>query len=561
MENSNKPTYIFALGGIEEIGKNMYVIEHDDEIYVIDCGIKFADANDLLGVDSIICPFDYLVQNKDKIKGLIVTHAHEDHIGGIPYLLKTVSIPKIYAAKLTTGIIKKKLKEHKNLQQYSFETFDDSKIIRSKHFKIEFFRVCHSIPDAFGIFFETPNGKIVSTGDFRFDFSTQGDESDIQKMAELGRRDIDILLCESTNSETQGFSVSEKYIINEIKKIIDNARGRVFLSTFASNLGRIEEIIEIAIKNNRKICLIGRSMITNIETSIDVGFLNVSDDWFIEAREIEKYPDNEILVLCTGSQGEEMAALNQMAMGKHAWITFKPTDTLIMSSNPIPGNYESVEKLLNKLSRKNITIITNKQEQKLHASGHATETEQQLMFKLINPLYLIPIHGEYKMLKSLRKNASNAGINPDNVIQVTNGQKIELLNHSAKATNDFIDIYDVYVDGNNINSDSDGLLKYRRILSQDGVFNITLLIDRKNKKVIDNPVVSTRGCIYAKSHYGLITKISYTIKTNIEELMNKQQSSINNNEIRKICENVAGSFIWRHKKKRPLIRTTIFDVD
>ncbi len=561
MENFNKPTYMFALGGIEEIGKNMYVVEHDEEIYVIDCGIKFADANDLLGVDSIICPFDYLVQNKDKIKGLIVTHAHEDHIGGIPYLLKTVSIPKIYAAKLTAGIIKKKLKEHKNLQQYSFETFDDNKIIESKHFKIEFFRVCHSIPDAFGIYFQTPNGKIVSTGDFRFDFSTQGDESDIQKMAELGRRDIDILLCESTNSETQGFSVSEKYIINEIKKIIDNAKGRVFLSTFASNLGRIEEIIEIAIKNNRKICLIGRSMITNIETSIDVGFLNVSDDWFIEAREIEKYPDNEVLVLCTGSQGEEMAALNQMAMGKHAWITFKPTDILIMSSNPIPGNYESVEKLLNKLSRKNITIITNRQEQKLHASGHATETEQQLMFKLINPLYLIPIHGEYKMLKALRKNASNAGINPDNVIQVTNGQKIELLNHVAKATNDFVDIYDVYVDGNNINSDSDGLLKYRRILSQDGVFNITLLIDRKNKKVIDNPVVSTRGCIYAKSHYGLITKISYTIKTNIEELMNKQQSPINNNEIRKICENVAGSFIWRHKKKRPLIRTTIFDVD
>lgn len=561
MENSNKPTYIFALGGIEEIGKNMYVVEHDDEIYVIDCGIKFADSNDLLGVDSIICPFDYLVKNKDKIEGLIVTHAHEDHIGGIPYLLKTVSIPKIYAAKLTAGIIKKKLREHKNLQQFSFETFDDNKIIQSKHFKIEFFRVCHSIPDAFGIYFETPNGKIVSTGDFRFDFSTQGDESDIQKMAELGRRDIDILLCESTNSETQGFSVSEKYIINEIKKIIDNAKGRVFLSTFASNLGRIEEIIEIGIKNNRKICLIGRSMVTNIETSIDVGFLNVSDDWFIEPREIDKYQDNEILVLCTGSQGEEMAALNQMAMGKHAWITFKPTDILIMSSNPIPGNYESVEKLLNKLSRKNITIITNRQEQKLHASGHATETEQQLMFKLINPLYLIPIHGEYKMLKALRKNASNAGINPDNVIQVTNGQKIELLNHVAKATNEFVDIYDVYVDGNNINSDSDGLLKYRRILSQDGVFNITLLIDRKNKKVLDNPVVSTRGCIYAKSHYGLITKISYTIKTNIEELMNKQETPINNNEIRKICENVASSFIWRHKKKRPLIRTTIFDVD
>lgn len=560
-QNNTKPTVVFALGGVEEIGKNMYIIQHEDEIFIIDCGIKFADSNDLLGVDSIICPFDYLVKNKDKIKGLIVTHAHEDHIGGIPYLLKTVSIPAIYCAKLTAGIIKKKLKEHKDINSFEFKTINDESVIKTKYFTIDFFRVCHSIPDAFGICFNTPNGNIVSTGDFRFDFSTQGDESDILKMAQIGARGITALLCESTNAETQGFSTSEKYIIAEIKKIIDNAKGRVFVSTFASNLGRIEEIIEIGIKNNRKICLIGRSMVTNIETSIDVGFLNVSKDCFIETREIGEYPDNEILVLCTGSQGEEMAALNQMALGKHAWITFKQTDLLIMSSNPIPGNYESVERLLNKLSRKNITIVTNRQEQKLHASGHATETEQQLMFKLINPLYLIPIHGEYKMLRALKKNAANAGIHPENVIQVINGQKIEILNGVAKATNDFVDIYDVYVDGKNMNSDSDGLLKYRRALSQDGVFNITVLIDRKNKKVVENPVVSTRGCIYAKSHYGLITKISYSIKSNIEELMKSKDVPINNNDIRRICENTASSFIWRHKKKRPLVRTTIFDLD
>lgn len=560
MENTNKPTHIFALGGIEEIGKNMYVVEHDDEIYVIDCGIKFANSNDLLGVDSIICPFDYLVQNKDKIKGLIVTHAHEDHIGGIPYLLKTVSIPKIYAAKLSAGIIKKKLKEHKNLLPFAFENIDDNKVIKSKYFTIEFFRVCHSIPDAFGIYFETPNGSVVSTGDFRFDFCTQGDESDILKMASLGRKNIDVLLCESTNAETPGFSISEKYIIAEIKKIIDNAIGRVFVSTFASNLGRIEEIIEIGIRNNRKICLMGRSMVTNIETSIDVGFLNVSKDCFIEARDIDKYQDRQVLILCTGSQGEEMAALNQMAIGKHPWITFKPTDLLIMSSNPIPGNYESVERLLNKLSRKNITIVTNKQEQRLHSSGHATETEQQLMFKLINPMYLVPIHGEYKMLRALKANAAAAGINPDNVFQVKNGQKLELLNHVLKPTDQFVDMYDVYVDGNNINSDSNGLLKFRRILSQDGVFNITILLDRNNKRIVDNPVISTRGCIYAKSHYGLITKISYTIKSDIEQSMKNKNEPITDNEIRKICTNVASSFIWRHKKKSPLIRTTIFNV-
>jgi ribonuclease J len=311
------PTYIFALGGVEEIGKNMYVIEHDDEIFIIDCGIKFADENVLFGVNAIICPFDYLLANKNKVKGLIITHAHEDHIGGIPYLLKTIPISKVYGAKLTNGIISRKLKEHKDLLPHSFEAIDDNTKIQSKHFRIEFFRVCHSIPDAFGIYFETPNGKIVSTGDFRFDFCTQGDESDILKMGEIGRRGIDVLLCESTNANTPGFSLSEKYIIDELRRIITRARGRVLLSTFASNLGRIEEIIEIAVKAGKKIILCGRSMETNVETSINVGFLNVDQSCFVEQRDISKYKDEEIIILSTGSQGEELAALNQMANGKH----------------------------------------------------------------------------------------------------------------------------------------------------------------------------------------------------------------------------------------------------
>jgi ribonuclease J len=313
----NIPTYIFALGGVEEIGKNIYVIEHDSELFIIDCGIKFADENVLFGVNSIICPFDYLIANKDKIKGLIVTHAHEDHIGGIPYLLKTLSIPKVYAAKLTVGIVSRKLKEHRDLLPHSFEVIGDDSKIKTKYFNIEFFRVCHSIPDAFGVFVETPNGKIVSTGDFRFDFCTQGDESDILKMAELGRRNVDVLLCESTNADTPGFSLSEKYIIDELRRVINRASGRVILSTFASNLGRIEEVIEIAVKAGRKIVLCGRSMETNVETSINVGFLNVNQSCFVDSRDVDKYKDNEIIILSTGSQGEELAALNQMANGKH----------------------------------------------------------------------------------------------------------------------------------------------------------------------------------------------------------------------------------------------------
>ncbi|MDR2823427.1 MAG: ribonuclease J [Mycoplasmataceae bacterium] len=564
MENQNNTnqiaTNIFALGGIEEIGKNMYIIEHDDEIYIVDCGIKFADENILLGVNSIICPFDYLVENKDKVKALIVTHAHEDHIGGIPYLLKTLPIPKVYAAKLTKGIIEKKLKEHKDLLPFNFQIFDDDTKVSSKHFKIEFFRVCHSIPDAFGVYFETINGKIVSTGDFRFDFCTQGDESDILKMAEFGKRDIDVLLCESTNADTLGFSLSEKYIIDELRRIILRTKSRIILSTFASNLGRIEEIIEIGVKAGRKIVLVGRSMETNIETSIKVGFLNVNQSCFVEPRDVANYKDEEILILSTGSQGEEMAALNQMSNGKHNWITLKNTDTLILSSNPIPGNFSNVEGLVNRLYKTGMTIIQNTPSHRIHASGHATQVEQQLMFKLINPQFIIPIHGEYKMLKSLKANAIMSGINKDNVIQVVNGQKVALLNHVAKATEEFVDQGEVYVDGNKINVDSTGLLKYRRILSQDGVFNITILIDRFKKKILELPVIATRGSFYAKSSTPLITKIAYSIKDNVESAMIKRDHNINNNEIRKIAENTTEFFIWKNKKKRPLVRTTVFDV-
>ncbi|MDR1234992.1 MAG: ribonuclease J [Mycoplasmataceae bacterium] len=554
------PTYIYALGGIEEIGKNMYVVEHDNELFIIDCGIKFADESTLLGVNAIICPFDYLVENKDKVKALIVTHAHEDHIGGIPYLLKTLSIPRIYASKLTAGIIQKKLREHKDLLQFHFEHYDDNTKINTKYFKIEFFRVCHSIPDAFGIFLETPNGKIVSTGDFRFDFCTQGDESDILKMADFGRREIDVLLCESTNADTPGFSMSERVITNELRRLILKAKGRIIISTFASNLGRIEEIIEIGIKAGRKICLCGRSMETNIETSITVGFLNVNKSCFIESRDVNQYKDEEVLILSTGSQGEEMAALSQMANGKHNWITLKPTDTLILSSNPIPGNYVAVEQLVNKMYKTGMTIIQNTPSRKIHASGHATQQEQQLMFKLINPQYVIPIHGEYKMLKSLKNNAIESGINENNVIQVVNGQKVQLLDHVVSPTEQFIDSGEVYVDGNKINSDSTGVLKYRKILSQDGVFNVTMLIDRANKKITELPVISTRGSFYAKTSAPLITKIAYSIKDNVEAAMKRKDYNINNNEIRRIAENTTGFFIWKNKKKKPLVRTTVFDI-
>ena len=558
-KSTEHPTKIYALGGIEEIGKNMYVFEQDNELFIVDCGIKFA-SEELLGIDAIVCPFDTLVENKEKIKGLIITHGHEDHIGGIPYLLMSVFVPIIYASKLAAEMIKKKLHEFDISNMTKFIIIDDETKIKTEYFLIEFYRVCHSIPDAFGVYIETKNARIIESGDFKFDLSTRGDEFDIIKLASFGKRDIDLLMCESTNAETQGFSPSEKYVIDELKNIIELCSGRIFVATFASNLQRIDEIIQIGIKNKRKICLLGRSMNNNVGISIDIGFLNVSKDQFIEPRDIKDYPDNEILILCTGSQGEEMAALNQLANGNNAWITFKHTDTIIFSSNPIPGNYESVEKLLNLLYMRGVKICSNTKETKLHTTGHGSQIEQQLLFKLVNPQYIIPIHGEYKMLRALKQNAVDAGIHPDTVIQIANGQIVHILNHKLYTTDEHIEMYDVFVNNKKIDTNSTGMLKYRKTLSEDGIFNVTLVINSKLKSLLNLPVITTKGTFFVKDSQPLITKIAYSIKEKVEHQI-RNVKFINNNMLRRIVANTAQFYIWSNKRKKPLIRTTIFNVN
>lgn len=559
-DEQEKPTKIWCLGGIDEIGKNMYCVKQSNETFIVDCGIKFAD-EDLPGVGGLICPYDSLIARQDTIKGLIITHGHEDHIGGIPYLL--MSIKKrfpIYGARLTIELIKKRLHEFKEIPTPEFIVIDDNTIITTEEFKIEFFRVCHSIPDAFGIYMETKNARIIESGDFKFDFSTNGDEFNILKAAEFGKRDVDVLLCESTNAETHGFAASEKEVIDELKSIILTSPGRVFVSTFASNLQRIEEIIELGIKAGRKICLFGRSMNSNVAISMNIGLLNVSESEFIEPSDIKNFPDEQVLILCTGSQGEEMAALNQMAIGRNIHITFKPTDTVILSSNPIPGNFESVEQLVNRLYMKGVRVKTNSKESKLHSSGHATQMEQQLLFKLINPQYIIPIHGEFKMLRALKQNAVDSGIHPDNVVQIAKGQIVEILNHKLKASQNFVDIYDVFVNNGKIDDDSTATLKYRKALSRDGIFCVTLLLDFKTKEIIGLPAITTKGAFFVKESQALIGKIAYTIRDKVKTYLAKS-NNINVNNIRHIISNTSLFFIWSNKRKRPIIKTTIFDVN
>lgn len=555
-KNKKDHTYIFAVGGLDEVGKNSYAVEYNEETIMVDYGIKFA-SSDLLGINGIVANTSYFRENNRPIDLLLLTHGHEDHIGGIPYLLQTTEVKKICAPVLATELIKRRLSEFKDLK-YNPEIvpYDDDSKFSTKYFEVDFFRVCHSIPDSFGMCIKTPDGRIVSAGDFRYDFGKDTDDTNIHKLVEMSNRGIDIFLSESTNSDQPGFSISEDNIINNVETLIKNAKGRVFVATFASNLGRIEKIIERAINLGRRVCIMGRSMESNIKTSRKLGYLKLSETDFINAKEIASCKDSEVMVVLTGSQGEEMAALNQMAEGKYQKLSLKTTDTIIMSSNPIPGNFKSVEQLVNKLYKQGVIIHTNSPNFRIHSSGHATVQEQQMMLKVLRPKYLIPIHGESKMLKSLKKNAWGVNLKPENVFVLTNGLKVELKDHELKLTDNRIDARPIYIDKKVASMSTTELINKRKMLSEEGIFNIILNIDLASKKITKNPMISTRGCFFAKDSSSLISKISFSIKNEIEEALAKGETS--NQKINEITNKIVKFYVWKNKKKNPIVTTTIF---
>lgn len=562
MENNlNKkcttPTYIYALGGLEEIGKNTYVVEHGNDLLLIDAGIKFA--NDLLlGFDGLIANYNVLIEKEKNIRALIITHGHEDHIGGIVHILKKVKIPKIIAPVLSTKLIEKKLNEHKNIFKPEIIPYLDDDKFTFGDIEVDFFRVCHSIPDSFAVAFKTPNGNIVETGDFRFDFATSGDQTDLYKLMQISSRGIDLLLCESTSSEVPGFSESEKYIIKNIEDYIKQAKGRVFVSTFASNLSRIESVIAMGINLNRKVAILGKSMEANVKISRRLGYLKASDLDFIQAKDIVNYPDDEILVILTGSQGEENAALNVMASQKHSKITLKPTDTIILSSNPIPGNFAAVEEMTNNLYKLGVTVYENSPDKKIHASGHATRSEQQLMIQSIGAKYIMPIHGEYKMLKTLKKNAMDLGYNPDNIIIAKNGDVVQLLNHEVSLTDIHYNATPMFINGQDINENSYELLQERNVLSSEGIVKL-LIVYSQNKLTISNVTMLTRGSFYAKDFASLVHKITSTLKHELSK-----ELSANNLDFKKLEEmsiNIAKPIIWRWIKKNPIFVINFINSD
>ena len=558
IDKTNKnPTYIYALGGLEEIGKNTYVIEHGDDLLLIDAGIKFA--NDMqLGFDGLIANYNVLIEKQKKIKALIITHGHEDHIGGIVHILKKVSIPKIIAPVLSTKLIEKKLNEHKNIQKPEIIPYLDDDKFQFGQIEVDFFRVCHSIPDSFAVAFHTPNGNIVETGDFRFDFATSSDQTDLYKLMKIASRGIDLLLCESTSSEVPGFSESEKYIIKNIEDYIKQAKGRVFVSTFASNLSRIESIIAMGINLNRKVAILGKSMEANVKISRRLGYLKASDLDFIQAKDIANFPDNEILVILTGSQGEENAALNVMASQKHSKITLKPSDTIILSSNPIPGNFAAVEEMINNLYKLGVTVYENSPEKKIHASGHATRSEQQLMIQSIGAKYIMPIHGEYKMLKTLKKNAMDLGYDPNNIIIAKNGDVVQLLDHVVTLTNIHHNASPMFINGHDINENCYELLQERNTLSSEGIIKL-LVIFSENKKSVVNVTMLTRGSFYAKDFSSLVHKITSTLKHEISKEISN--GNLDFKKLEEISIGIAKPIIWRWIKKNPIFVINFLNFD
>ncbi|MDE6472928.1 MAG: ribonuclease J [Ureaplasma sp.] len=551
-------TAIYALGGLEEIGKNTYVVETEKSLVVVDAGIKFTNAS-MPGFDALVANFDYLKQKEHKIAALIITHGHEDHIGGIPYLLKLVNIKKIIASSLTAQLIMKKVAEHKDITCPEIVVFDNLNEVKLHDIKVEFFRVCHSIPDSFGVGIHTNDGLIVSTGDFRFDFATNADNTDLVKLMQISNKKVDVLLCESTSAEVPGFSESEKYIIKNIEEIIRNAKGRIFLSTFASNLSRIEQILMYVKSLNKKILMLGRSMETNIKISRKLGYLKMTDLDFMISKEFANYPDDEIFVILTGSQGEETAALNAIANGKHPKIAFKPNDTVILSSNPIPGNFAQVEMLVNKLYKLGVNVIENTPEKKIHASGHATRSELQLMIKAINPKYIMPIHGEYKMLKALKQNAIDLGFDEKDIFIAKNGQIAFLEKHKLSLSDTFVDARPMFINSGELNANAQELLETREILSTDGFVLISVRHSIQKGKLISISL-TPRGTFLARESTNIITKIINELKAKVNEYWSTHKD-YTLDQTSKIITPIVKEFIWKFKRKNPLIYIEYMNMD
>lgn len=542
---------IFALGGLGEVGKNMYVIDYLEQLFIVDSGILFPD-DTLLGVDYVIPDYTYLKENEHKIIGLFITHGHEDHIGGIPFLLKMIKIPKIYAAGVTIDLIENKLTDYPDLlSKTQIVEFKSHFVYKFKGVDVSFIRVTHSIPDSYGIVFKTDLGTIFHTGDFKFDFTPVGPGAEFNKLAELGNNGLLCLLADSTNALREGYTASEKKIGISINELFSKIESRIICATFASNMFRVQQIIEACINNDRKVAVFGRSMEKTIEVGQQCGYIKAPKGTFVDPTEINNYEPNKMCLLCTGSQGEPLAALSRVASGTHRFIKLIPGDTIIFSSNPIPGNQEGVNRTINLLYKQGANVIVNSALTDLHTTGHASAGELKLMLTLTKPKYFIPIHGEYRMQRAHADLAIETGVKKENTMILTNGD-VAVINERGCRLAGHVHAGEVYIDGTGIGDVSSEIIKDRKSLSEDGLFSLIITVDPKRKIIPLEPQVVSRGFIYMKDSEALTKSFIEETMNYLEQEMEKVKV-INLNVLKNGLKEYLTQVITKRTDRKPIV--------
>ncbi len=553
MKKDKSKLKIIPLGGLEQIGMNMTAFEYEDSIIVVDCGLSFPE-DDMLGIDLVIPDITYLKENIDRVKGFFITHGHEDHIGALPYVLKEINAP-VYATKLTIGIIENKLTEHDLINTTKRKVVKHGQSINLGAFRVEFIKTNHSIADASALAIYSPAGIIVHTGDFKVDYTPVfGDAIDLQRFAEIGKKGVLALMCDSTNAERKGFTMSERTVGKTFDNIFaEHKNTRIIIATFASNVDRVQQIINSAYKYGRKVVVEGRSMVNIITTAAELGYLDIPNKTLIEIEQMKNYPDEQMVLITTGSQGESMAALSRMAASIHKKVTIKPGDTVIFSSNPIPGNEKAVSKVINELSRQGANVIF----QDTHVSGHACQEEIKLIYTLVQPKYAIPVHGEYRHLKAQASVAEDLGIPKDNIFILSSGDVLELDKESAKVTGR-VHTGAVLVDGLGVGDVGNIVLRDRQRLAEDGIMTVVLALEKYSNQLLSGPDIISRGFVYVRESEDLMDQCRQVAIEALERCQNKNITEWN--KIKNTIRDDLGEFLWKQTKRSPMLLVIIMEV-